>query len=316
MFKYKIFGYIYESDMELPECEPADESLKADVRIVRRDFSREMEELEKDWDNDFPDKKPEERPNSFADKIGNVYIKYHFFAGYFKNSGPDLIEYHPRYSVEDVSFRQWLLCYSMTIPMIIRKEAIIHCAGLLVPGTDDAVLVCGDSGAGKSTISDALMERGLLFVSDDTVRVDMVGGTPKIFGSNLQKRLCNDVVERNGYDTTGMVRRIEGARDKWYKNMGEEYHGNVPRNFKKMFILTLSDDEEVKIREATGIEKVSRITHAFYRTDIYQAEGMSPEFFTKLANIAKNVRIYVVSRPRNKMTVDEITEKIYSMIYE
>lgn len=316
MYKYNIYGYIFESDIELSECEPADANLPAEIRIVRGDFTEEMKSLEEDGKKFFLEQGREGEPNTYQIKTENGYVKYLFNIGYFKNEGSDLILYQPKKSVYDIDFRQWLICYATVVSLIVKKEAIIHCAGLLTPDTNEGIIICGDSGAGKSTITDSLMKKGLLFISDDSVRAGIEDGKAKIYGSTLQKRLCVDVVEREDYDTNGLIRHFDGLRDKWFRDMKDEYYGGKPHDFTKMFFLTVSDGDEVEVKEVTGPEKIGRLTRAFYKADTYKAEGMSPELFSKLANIAKDIRIFIVSRPQNRMTVDEITEKIYSLIVQ
>jgi len=229
---------------------------------------------------------------------------------YVRIVGDNVIEYRNITDTDDVVFHQWMLCYAMTLALIRMHKIIIHCAGLLIPGTDDAVLVCGESGAGKSTISDALMNRGMLFVSDDSVRISGENGVSLVYGSYRQRRLCEDVINREGYDRSKLSHYVEGDREKWAVNMEKGYYGDKPHKLKYLFFLSLKEGDEVSFNEVTGPGKITQIMRALYKAKAYRREGMPPNLLVEFAAIAKDVRVIMIERPIGKNTVDTIVERI------
>lgn len=315
MYKYRIYGLIFETDIPFPECESVSDEYAADVTVRYNALQEMVDEL-----NAYLTKKAAEPgaklPTSFTRKGKDVYCSYIVDILYVRITGNNLVEYRAVKDTDDMVFRQWMLCYAMTLALIKKHEIILHCAGLLIPGTDDAVLVCGDSGAGKSTTSNALLDRGLLFVSDDSVRVAAEDGQPKVFGSCMQRRLCMDIVENEAYDKSMLSFFKEGEREKWVVNMGDQYYGGVPHRLKNIFFLTLKEKGDVTFTEITGAAKVTHIMRALYKTGAYKDEGLTSELFIKIANIAKDINFFIVERPAEGMTVDAITDRICKICFE
>ena len=75
--------------------------------------------------------------------------------------------------------------------------------------------------------------------------------------------------------------------------------------------LTVGDVEEVTIEEIRGSEKLNNIIENIYRGEyIKNLGGMKPKYFKKCLEIAKNIKFYVVTRPKDEFTVDEQIELI------
>lgn len=311
MYRYKIYGVIFDSDIELQECEAVKPDTPYEVTIRYGELSDMVSDMEKIRASGIRKNAKGETASRYIKREGNTYYNCVVDVGYYKVTEGKLIEYRACNSAEDHLFRQWLLCYAVTVAMIQRKSVIAHCAGLLVPDSDKAIIVCGDSGAGKSTISDALMKRGLQFISDDSVRLDVIEGEAKVIGSYRQRRFCTDVVEREGYDLSEFTKLSEGSRIKWMKIVGDGYMGDKPHRFYKMFFLSLSDTDKVEVKQVCGYEKIPTLMRALYKTDVYKSEGLSPDLFQKMANIMKDTDVYVISRPSQGITIDEITDFIY-----
>ena len=53
-----------------------------------------------------------------------------------------------------------------------------------------------------------------------------------------------------------------------------------------------------------------------YKTGAYRDEGLTAELFLKFSSISKNVRVYVVERPQDKNTINDITDMIIRKAHE
>lgn len=315
MYKYLVYGIIAESDIKLPECEAVAVDEPAEITIRAASFGdvlKKLEELDRGYlESRGPDCiLPSRYDRQNEDEIF-VFLRK---AGCFRASGTGLLEYEALIDTESNLFHQWLLCLGITLVMIRRKIPVLHGASMLVPGTDKAIIISGDSGAGKSTISNALLGRGLLFISDDSIGLDRTDGKVVITGSYPQRRICADVAEQE--DVSGAEFYEEGFKQKWLFDMNESYYGGTPHSFDKLFILTVGDSSRVTVREVTGIEKLKTITECLYKYTYYRAQGMPKEMLDLMLAAIGQAKFYVVERPSEGNTVDEITELIYRMSVE
>lgn len=317
MYKYKIYGIIFESDIELPECEGGFDAEKPEAFIKQSDLSNLIDDVNSIINSGNAKRGPNgELPTRYVKWENGSLLACVLGIGCFRVSGAKLIEYHPISPAGEALFHQWMLAFAITVILIQRYEVVLHGAGLLVPGTDDAIVVCGESGAGKSTISDALLNKGLLFVSDDSIRLSMIDGEAKVIGSYMQRRLCTDVVDNGDYDKSELSLYSEGTVKKYMKIMEGQYYGNVPHKLKDIFVLYKYDGDEVKILEVTGADKVKEIMSQLYKVSVYAGLDNKTAIYMKAISIASKIRVYRVYRPNEGMTVDEITNGVYNIILE
>ena len=89
-----------------------------------------------------------------------------------------------------------LLSAGMALVCLQRGEPFFHGSALYTG--EQAILLCGESGAGKSTVAMELLQRKLGFLADDTVRVHP--GTMGMLAepSYPQQKLCRDMALKCG----------------------------------------------------------------------------------------------------------------------
>ncbi|MEG2618868.1 MAG: hypothetical protein RR984_03875, partial [Bacilli bacterium] len=82
-----------------------------------------------------------------------------------------------------------------------------------------------------------------------------------------------------------------------------------------IFELKVGDVDDVKIEEITGADKINNIIKNIFRIEmLYYSDGISPIYFKKCIEIAKNTKFYKISRPRNVFSVDRQIEIIEDLI--
>ena len=80
---------------------------------------------------------------------------------------------------------------------------MLHASAVRVGGK--AVLFCGTSGAGKSTIAAALAQRGYPLITDDVCAIAAEGAAPLVYPDGRQLKLWAHAIER--LDLAGAARR-------------------------------------------------------------------------------------------------------------
>ena len=105
-----------------------------------------------------------------------------------------------------------LLSAGMALVCLQRGEPFFHGSALYTG--EQAILLCGESGAGKSTVAMELLQRKLGFLADDTVRVHP--GTMGMLAepSYPQQKLCRDMALKCGKPLEELI-YIDEERDKY-----------------------------------------------------------------------------------------------------
>lgn len=207
----------------------------------------------------------------------------------------------------------YVMCSCLGFIMIQKKMVAIH--GGVIEMDDKAVIFTGDRGAGKSTLTTALRERGYKFISDDVagVKIDKV---PYVMPGFPYQKLCESAMDKFGYDKERYTSFMSDKEVKYVVPALDEfvYEG---RELVTIVKLTVGDVEEVTIEELRGSEKLNNIIENIYRGEYIKHLGkMDPIYFKQCIDIAKNIRFFKITRPANKFTVDNQIQLIERELIE
>ena len=201
----------------------------------------------------------------------------------------------------------YVMCSCLGFIMLQKKMVAIH--GGVIEIDNKAVIFTGDRGAGKSTLTTALREKGYKFISDDVagIKIDKV---PYVMPGFPYQKLCESAMDKFGYDKEKNTSFMSDKEVKYVVPALDEfvYEG---RELVSIVKLTVGDVEEVTIEELRGSEKLNNIIENIYRGEYIKHLGkMDPIYFKQCVDIAKNINFYVVTRPKDKFTVDKQIELI------
>ena len=195
----------------------------------------------------------------------------------------------------------YVMCSCLGFIMLQRNMVAIH--GGVIEIDNKAVIFTGDRGAGKSTLTTALREKGYKFISDDVagIKIDKV---PYVMPGFPYQKLCESAMDKFGYDKERYTSFMSDKEVKYVVPALDEfvYEG---RELVTIVKLTVGDVEEVTIEELRGSEKLNNIIENIYRGEYIKHLGkMDPIYFKQCIDIAKNIRFFKITRPANKFTVD------------
>lgn len=322
-YRYLLYGLNVESEIEIEEAYSKDFEGKADVEIVAGHMPPEVLDIFDVKDHNEPCSAISGNALAFRiPRVGDYLVRR------------DVITVSPMDGAAKDMVKSFLLGSAFGYCMFLRKQVllhggavafvnstggskILHDAGDIKPADGGefidcgaaGIIITGDSGAGKSTVSDALMERGYKFIADDVCAVTIHDGIPHINMAYAQKKLCRDAALKHGYDLSELI-YIGEDRDKFAVRLSE---GFLPEgaDFKYLFELVVKDADkitQITVSEITGHEKLSVILRNIYRGDDgTKMWGISPEYMQMCLKIASGVKIYRIVRPRGVETLDKIT---------
>ena len=285
---YYVYGLNIKSEIEIEEFVKLDDIDNKDV--VSISYGKMSDEIK------------EEIKQGKRIKLSNNKIWFHIndIATYCVTDG-NKIEVELCDNADMKLMKIYVMCSCLGFIMIQKKMIAIH--GGVIEMDDKAVIFTGDRGAGKSTLTTALRERGYKFISDDVagVKIDKV---PYVMPGFPYQKLCESAMDKFGYDKGAFTSFMSDNEVKYVVPAIDEFV-NEKRELVSIVKLTVGDVDEVTIEELRGSEKLNNIIENIYRGEYIKHLGkMDPIYFKQCVDIAKNIRFFKITRPANQFTVD------------
>ena len=283
MFYYKVYGLIVTSDLVFPQLVVSEEAANYDIVIEETELSDEIQRV-------WPKK------------------KYGFGRDYswLSNDTCQLRVYDGKritYALTGNGNPEWLqtyiLGYGMSMLALQRDMLPIHCS--VVADEKGAVLIAGESGAGKSTATTAFLKAGYTLMVDDMAWAD---GT-MVYPAFPYQKLCRDVVEREGYDLNELI-YIDEQKDKFLARYRGEFSTKA-RPMKGFILLHLTKEEQVTVRELTGFDRMHvYVGNLFLRRLLTKEQKYDPYIGKIGLEMASKVPLLCIGRPAGKDTAEEV----------
>ena len=283
---YKAFGLVIESCFPIAQI-PEVESGPVDVRIVRSEL------------NSLP---KEQRLNP-----GDGY---NFFRGedncLHRVSGGNLIEIDPLPDFSESQLGMYLMGSCMGAILHQRGFMLLH--GSCVTDGKRAVLITGDSGAGKSTTAAEFLKRGWKLVTDDVTCLFHDVDTPMVQPSYPSQKLWQDAMDRyekSSDDIHSLY--VTENREKFGVNVAASFYDSVcPLS---MIVRLVADDSPCGLYPIEGIAKVDQLMRNSYRIHMIEPKNR-PRHFQRCVTLATKIPMALAIRENGK----DCAPVLYDMI--
>ena len=299
-YRYFIYGLHVESEIEISEAMADSQDTITDVVVKLGSMPEEIST----------------KMNEFNSESVALIHKRDALCFRIPEVGDYLVEkasitVSPFMETTSQPIKTFLLGSAFGYCMVLRKKVVMH--GGAVEHNGKGIIVTGESGAGKSTVTNALRERGYLFIADDVCALDEDGEKMHISMAYPQQKLCRDAAMKMGYDLSELI-YINEHRDKFAVRLKD---GILPEgaDFSFLFELRLAEDGKLSYQKVEGHEKLFTIIRNIYRGEnAFDMWGMPPEYMKRCLKIASTIEVYQINRPADINTLEEImqfiTEKI------
>ena len=184
-----------------------------------------------------------------------------------------------------------------------RRSPPLH-AGAVTFG-DCAIAVAGHSGAGKSTTTRALIQRGARMLSDDQLIVD--ASTGLAHAAYPSTKLWSASAELLGH-SIGEAPRVMRGLDKFHFQANEAF---APGSHALRGIVLLAREEGgscAHIRRLTSTEAVPALSSLTHYRWAAHALGMDGVVFLWAARLAEHIPTYLLLRPADGGGVEQVID--------
>jgi hypothetical protein len=288
-YRYEIYGLVIESDFMHEELVPSDKPTQ--VTIINGKVPIEFDHLL--YSNDhFKASK-----NEFLFRLEGV-AKY-----YISNGNKIIVE--PYEGADLTSVKLYILGTSLGVIQFQRGVFPIHGSAAVID--QKGVIITGVTGAGKSTLSMALRQKGYSFLTDDVAAVHFKSdGTPWVAAGFPQQKLKSDSAQYTGVDVSSL-RKVNVDLEKYYVPVDKGFI-YTPKQLMAVCEIIPSHCEDISIQKVYGTQKLTTLMNHTYRAQLIPFFKMEIERFKYCSNIAQQIQVFQMIRPINKFTLEEQIE--------
>lgn len=178
---------------------------------------------------------------------------------------------------------------------ILHQRNILPLHGSSFLRNGQSIILCGGSGAGKSSLTASFCMNGAKFLTDDVTPIVFPGGKPGIMPLSDRIKLWGDSLQQLNQNKNDLT-AIHPGEDKFYFPMETSLQGNYPLH--KVFIIEPAEMTTVETKVLTGIESFTALRNEVYRWEYLVAMPETETgYLGKILTISRLVRVVKVKRP-------------------
>jgi dephospho-CoA kinase len=298
MYHYWAYGLRIASEIELPELLPHEsDQVDCEIRVGKTP--------EKLTGPDLLDKgKIQISPSEFLLDLPNC--RYYARAG--KEITLDIKD-----KSDEKSLRLFLLTNGLAAILHQRNKVLLHAGAIHTE--KGLVVICGESGAGKSTTLQYLRQHGYKVFADDVLVLEKSdNATIKAFASYPVLKLWDDSFEKLGIETVSDEQKLREHVSKYRLSIQEEF-STASQPIHALF--QLQKDEEIQepiIKHLQGFEAFNAVHLQLYRTAQLNTPVKNELAFTLINKLIEKAEVYQITRPSSINTLEKIKWLIENQI--
>lgn len=206
---------------------------------------------------------------------------------------------------DDKSVRLFLLTNAMAALLHQRNKVALH-AGAVVT-QDGLIIICGDSGAGKSTTISALQQKGYKVFADDVVVLEEdANGKVIAFASYPTIKLWEDALEKLGVGELTEEAKLREHVAKYKLHFHEEFT-TAPLPVARVFVLKKNEARtEPSIHPLTGLKAFTELYSNLYRTSLMNSLEKRNLLFNSISGLAGKIPVQQIERPTEGNSIEKV----------
>ncbi len=220
------------------------------------------------------------------------------------------VEYTPAENAQEAAVAVFL--NGSVYGAILHQRKILPLHGSCFSVQGKGIMLCGESGAGKSSLTVAFCRNGATFLTDDVTPLTLTNEHPFLIARSDRVKLWDDSMTQ--LEISGDARYPLAVQEgKYYYPMPAALSDSHPLNI--VFVMETGHTDRVQCRPLAGTEAFQTLRNQIYRWQYLVAMPEAEAGYMKqLAVISKTVAIYHVIRPEN-IQLEEMRKSLQEIIY-
>ncbi|WP_047452313.1 hypothetical protein [Alistipes sp. ZOR0009] len=178
--------------------------------------------------------------------------------------------------------------------LLQNKILALHGSSFCYNGV--GVVICGNSGAGKSSVTAAFCQNRAQFITDDITPISIKEGEVYVKPLKTEIKLWDDALEQLNLPNENL-RKIRPTLDKFY--FPYEPSAGVNSKLHLIIILNTHNKDEFTSSELTGVSKFLALKDQIYRKLYLKGMPQTEQnLCLQLLQLGQNVRVLNITRPK------------------
>lgn len=181
---------------------------------------------------------------------------------------------------------------------VLHQQKIIPFHGSSFTFNGKGIMICGFSGAGKSSVVASFCQNGGQFINDDITPLYIENEKIRALNIPTKIKLWDDTINLLHIDSKDL-KRIRPSLEKFYVPSLPTEEETLNEQIHTMIVLAIHNEENFKIEHPDNLTKFNLLRNNIYRK-IYLKGMPNTEryYFEKLLKIADKLNIVIVCRPK------------------
>lgn len=293
---YSAFQLTIESEIDIPEMLPVVNGSEADLVIKR---GKTPERL---VDPNFVGVRFQVCENEMLMQVDNI-------ARFWVREGKEIIV--EPFTAEEGAIRLFLLGSALGVALLQQKKIVMH--GSAIIKNNCAIALCGQSGTGKSTLSQAFCQKGYKLLADDLCVIEASADHFYVAPSFPQNKLWPDSLEYLNI----RPKRLKRVRQELSKRIVPSncFHPS-PSPLKAIFVLRSDNLANTTLIAEKGINKTETLRKNSYRPFLIPRLGLLKSHFEAINKIGQKIPVYKLTRPMGFAQTVEVMDRIEEAVHE
>lgn len=277
-FKYHAFGLNIQSEIELPELLVRDFE-QSDVSIKRGEVPLTLDDRKEAF-------------TGFSLAPGKMLLRFQNVGNFYVEDGTQVIV-DQLDTGNDKDIRLFILgsCFGALLHQ--RKFLVLHASAFV--HDNEVVVISGESGAGKSSICNALRLEGYKVITDDVCAVRVENDQIVAMPGFPRSKLWDDSLAKLEIDNSDSL-RVRESLEKFSINISAEFDERILK-IKRMYVIYPYRGDQIELKDVSGADGMDALINMTYRHYFLDGMKLKASHFISASKFCMDVSIRQIKRP-------------------